>query len=99
LVGVLHAGDRHRPAIAWQRKAAAQRTGMDPVHFCIFMLTSLVLGFIIRTMGLNLFVVSSLTGQPVLTIAKHAFPCVAVMVLIPALIGFVPGISLLFLPK
>jgi C4-dicarboxylate transporter, DctM subunit len=77
----------------------AQQIGMDQVHFCIFMITSLGLGFITPPMGLNLFVVSSLTGQPILTIAKHAFPFVVVMVLISALIGFVPEISLLFLPK
>ena len=40
----------------------AQQIGMDQIHFCIFMVTSLGLGFITPPMGLNLFVVSSLTG-------------------------------------
>ncbi len=72
----------------------AQQIGMDQIHFCIFMVTSLGLGFITPPMGLNLFVVSSLTGQPIMTIARYAFPFVVVMILIAALIGFVPQISL-----
>ena len=72
----------------------AQQIGMDQIHFCIFMVTSLGLGFITPPMGLNLFVVASLTGQPIMTIARYAFPFVVAMVLISALIGFVPQISL-----
>ena len=72
----------------------AQQIGMDQIHFCIFMVTSLGLGFITPPMGLNLFVVASLTGQPIMTIARYAFPFVGVMVLVSALIGFVPSISL-----
>jgi len=72
----------------------AQQIGMDQIHFCIFMVTSLGLGFITPPMGLNLFVVASLTGQPIMTIARYAFPFVAVMVLVSALIGFAPPISL-----
>ena len=72
----------------------AQQIGMDQIHFCIFMVTSLGLGFITPPMGLNLFVVASLTGQPIMTIARYAFPFVVVMVLVSALIGFVPPISL-----
>lgn len=72
----------------------AQQIGMDQIHFCIFMVTSLGLGFITPPMGLNLFVVSSLTGQPIMTIARYAFPFVVVMVFVSALIGFVPQISL-----
>jgi tripartite ATP-independent transporter DctM subunit len=75
----------------------AQKVGMDPVHFCVFMVTSIGLGFITPPMGLNLFVVSSLTGQPILTIAKHAFPYVIVMIVIAAIIGFVPSLSLFLL--
>ena len=72
----------------------AQQIGMDQIHFCIFMVTSLGLGFITPPMGLNLFVVSSLTGQPIMTIARYAFPFVVMMVFVSALIGFVPQISL-----
>jgi len=72
----------------------AQKIGMDPIHFCIFMVTTLGLGFITPPFGLNLFVMSGLTRTPVAQIAKHAFPFVISMVIVSVVIGFVPWISL-----
>lgn len=72
----------------------AQQIGMDPIHFCIFMVTTLGLGFITPPFGLNLFVMSGLTRTPVAQIAKHAFPFVIAMLCASALIGFVPAISM-----
>lgn len=72
----------------------AESIGMDKVHFCIFMITSLGLGFITPPMGLNLFVMAGLTRVPVMAIAARAMPFAVVMVFVSALIGFVPAISL-----
>jgi len=72
----------------------AQQIGMDPIHFCIFMVTTLGLGFITPPFGLNLFVMSGLTRTPVSQIAKHALPFVGAMLIASAVIGFVPAISL-----
>jgi C4-dicarboxylate transporter, DctM subunit len=72
----------------------AQQIGMDPIHFCIFMVTTLGLGFITPPFGLNLFVMSGLTRTPVAQIAKHAFPFVIAMLFASVLIGFVPAISM-----
>lgn len=72
----------------------AQKIGMDPIHFCVFMITTLGLGFITPPMGLNLFVVSGLTGEPIMKIARYCFPFVVMMTLVSILIGFVPQISL-----
>jgi C4-dicarboxylate transporter DctM subunit len=72
----------------------AQKIGMDPIHFCVFMITSLGLGFITPPMGLNLFVVSGLTGEPIMKIARYCFPFVVMMTLVSIVIGFVPQISL-----
>ena len=41
----------------------AKDIGMDPIHFCIFMVTALGVGFITPPLGLNLFVLSGLTGR------------------------------------
>ncbi len=68
--------------------------GMDPIHFCVFMITSLGLGFITPPMGLNLFVMAGLTGQPIMSIAQRAVPFVVAMVLISILVGFLPQLSL-----
>jgi C4-dicarboxylate transporter DctM subunit len=72
----------------------AQKIGMDPIHFCVFMITSLGLGFITPPMGLNLFVMSGLTGVPIIAIARRAFPFVITMVVVSVLVGFVPALSL-----
>jgi C4-dicarboxylate transporter, DctM subunit len=72
----------------------AKQIGMDPIHFCVFMITTLGLGFITPPFGLNLFVMSGLTRTPVTAIAREAFPFVVAMIIVAALIGFVPAISL-----
>ncbi len=72
----------------------AKQIGMDPIHFCVFMITTLGLGFITPPFGLNLFVMSGLTRTPVTAIAREALPFVAAMIVVSALIGFIPAISL-----
>jgi C4-dicarboxylate transporter, DctM subunit len=72
----------------------SQTIGMDPIHFCVFMITSLGLGFITPPMGLNLFVMAGLTGQPIMSIARRAVPFVLVMALIAVVVGFTPQLSL-----
>lgn len=72
----------------------AQRIGMNDVHFCIFMVTSLGIGFITPPLGLNLFVISGITGQSVLSIAARAFPFALSMVVVALLLAFVPELSL-----
>ncbi|RPH63514.1 MAG: TRAP transporter large permease [Burkholderiales bacterium] len=72
----------------------SQAIDMDPIHFCVFMITSLGLGFITPPMGLNLFVMAGLTGQPIMAIARRAVPFVAAMVVISLIVGFAPQLSL-----
>jgi len=72
----------------------AQKVGMDPIHFCVFMITTLGLGFITPPFGLNLFVMSGLTRTPVGAIARYAWPFVAAMVVVSAIVGFFPALSL-----
>lgn len=72
----------------------AQAIGMDQIHFCVFMITSLGLGFITPPMGLNLFVMAGLTGTPIMAIARRAIPFVITMIGISILVGLVPTISL-----
>jgi tripartite ATP-independent transporter DctM subunit len=74
----------------------AQSIGMNDLHFCIFMVTALGIGFITPPLGLNLFVVSGLYGTPVMSIAKYAIPFALMMLIVILLIMFVPWISLVF---
>lgn len=77
----------------------AQEIGMSEVQFCIMMITALGVGFITPPLGLNLFVVSGLTGESILKIAARALPFVFFMLLVVLLIAFLPAMSLSFLPE
>ena len=72
----------------------AQSIGMDDVHFCILMMTTLGIGFITPPLGLNLFVLSGLTGNTVFGIARQAVPFVFGMVCVAVVLAFVPELSL-----
>ena len=72
----------------------AQEIGMNEIHFCIMMVTSLGVGFITPPLGLNLFVVSGLTGTPILKVAGKAVPYVLSMLFVVLLLAFVPQLSL-----
>ncbi|NQU60727.1 MAG: TRAP transporter large permease [Rhodospirillales bacterium] len=72
----------------------AQNIGMNEIHFCIFMVTALGVGFITPPLGLNLFVLSGLTGEPVLKIAWRAIPFVLSMLVVVLLLAFIPWLSL-----
>jgi len=56
--------------------------------------TALGVGFITPPLGLNLFVLSGLTGMPVIRIARQAVPYVAAMLCVVLLLAFVPELSL-----
>ena len=72
----------------------AQKVGIDQIHFCVLMVTTLGLGFITPPFGLNLFVMAGLTRTPITAIARQAFPFVLAMIVVAVIIGFVPELSL-----
>ena len=53
-------------------KPLADNIGMNEIQFCIMMITALGVGFITPPLGLNLFVVSGITGESILKIAYRA---------------------------
>lgn len=72
----------------------AQEIGMNEIHFCVLMITALGVGFITPPFGLNLFVISGITGTPVLSIAARAIPYVLGMLAVVLLLAYVPALSL-----
>ncbi|MFK7867021.1 MAG: TRAP transporter large permease [Alphaproteobacteria bacterium] len=79
-------------------KPLADEIGMNEIQFCIMMITSLGVGFITPPLGLNLFVVSGLTGESILKIAAKAVPFVFFMLLVVLLIAYYPPLSTSLLP-
>lgn len=80
-------------------KPLADNIGMNEIQFCVMMITALGVGFITPPLGLNLFVVSGITGEPILKIASRAVPFVLLMLLVVLMIAFVPAISTSLLPE
>lgn len=72
----------------------AQEIGMNEIQFCIFMVTALGVGFITPPLGLNLFVLSGLTGVRILPIAWKAIPYVLSMLVVVLMLAFIPWLSL-----
>ncbi|MEP0522161.1 MAG: TRAP transporter large permease [Hyphomicrobiales bacterium] len=79
-------------------KPLADQIGMNEIQFCIMMITALGVGFITPPLGLNLFVVSGITGESILKIASRAVPFVFFMLLVVLLIAYVPAVSTILLP-
>lgn len=71
---------------------AAVEIGMSEIHFTVFMVTVLGVGFITPPFGLNLFVMSGITGEPVDKIALKAAPFTIGLLLISLLIAYAPGL-------
>ena len=71
--------------------------GMDPVQFGVIMVVNLAIGFVTPPIGVNLFVASSLTDVPVMTIAKKAMPMIVYFLAALLLITFIPTLSLALL--
>ena len=80
-------------------KPLADNIGMNEIQFCIMMITALGVGFITPPLGLNLFVVSGITGESILKIAWRAVPFVFFMLIVVLLIAFVPAVSTTMLPE
>ena len=76
----------------------AQEIEMNDIQFCIMMITALGVVFITPPLGLNLFVVSGITGESILKIAARAVPFVFFMLIVTLLIAYVPVISTTLLP-
>mgnify|MGYP001058502999 CR=1 FL=1 len=79
-------------------KPLADNIGMNEIQFCIMMITALGVGFITPPLGLNLFVVSGITGESILKIAARAVPFVFFMLIVVLMIAYIPAMSTTLLP-
>ncbi|MGA6924748.1 MAG: TRAP transporter large permease subunit [Desulfosarcina sp.] len=67
-------------------------SGFDPVWFGIYLVLMIELAQITPPVGFNLFVISSLNNDDILTIARSAFPFFMLMVLATVLVTVFPQI-------
>ncbi len=77
---------------------AAQAVGVDLVHFGVIVVVNAMLGLITPPYGLLLFIVASITRQPVGAVIKDIWPFILVLLAALVVITFVPDF-VLFLPR
>ena len=70
--------------------------GYDIVQLGIVMCIALAIGVLTPPVGLNLYVMSSITGEKVMNIARDAVGYVVIMILVAVAVAFIPELSLAF---
>jgi C4-dicarboxylate transporter, DctM subunit len=70
------------------------RYGIDLVHFGIVMVLNIQMGMLTPPFGLNLFVASGITKQPIIKIAMGVLPFLFIMLACLMLVTYIPWISL-----
>ncbi|WP_136808302.1 TRAP transporter large permease [Desulfosediminicola flagellatus] len=76
----------------------AVQLGIDPIHLGIIMVVNMEIGMLTPPVGLNLFVISGITGHSMGWAIKAALPWLLVLMTFLILITYIPQISL-FLPE
>jgi C4-dicarboxylate transporter DctM subunit len=76
----------------------ALQLGIDPIHLGIIMVVNMEIGMLTPPVGLNLFVISGVTGQSMGWAIKACVPWLLVLLTFLVIITYVPQISL-FLPE
>ncbi len=76
----------------------ALQLGIDPIHLGIIMVVNMEIGMLTPPVGLNLFVISGVTGNSMGWAIKACFPWLTVLLVFLVLITYIPQISL-FLPE
>jgi len=72
--------------------------GIDPIHFGIIMILASEVGFMTPPIGEHLFIVSSISGEPLEKIIVYALPYVLTLIVALIIVTFVPAVTL-FLPN
>jgi C4-dicarboxylate transporter DctM subunit len=72
--------------------------GIDPVHFAIVVTVNMELALITAPVGLNLYVLATVSKTPLSVVIKGVNPFLLIMVGLLAVITYVPEVSL-WLPR
>ncbi|MCL1993826.1 MAG: TRAP transporter large permease [Spirochaetes bacterium] len=71
--------------------------GINPVHFGVLMIFCSAIGFVTPPVGMSLFVATSITKIPLLSIAKQTVQFLVLLAIVMVVIILVPEISLILL--
>jgi C4-dicarboxylate transporter, DctM subunit len=76
----------------------AKALGIDLVHFGVVVVVNIMIGLVTPPYGLLLFVIASMTKQPLWAIVREAVPFIVAAIVVLAVISFVPDV-VLWLPR
>lgn len=76
----------------------AVQLGIDPIHLGIIMVVNMEIGMLTPPVGLNLFVISGVTGHSIGWAIRSAAPWLCVLLVFLVIITYIPQVSL-FLPE
>ena len=76
----------------------ATSVGMDPVHFGVVMVLTLMIGLSTPPVGVCLFVASSFAKVPIGKTVKELVPYFAIAIVVLLVVAYIPQLSL-FLPS
>jgi C4-dicarboxylate transporter DctM subunit len=68
--------------------------GLDPVHLGIIIVVNLAVGFVTPPVCMNFFVISTMTGDSIMRVARKAMPLIIAAIAAVLIITFIPGLSL-----
>ncbi len=68
--------------------------GIDPVHFAVVMTINMELALLTAPVGLNLFVLSSVSKTPLSVVTRGVLPLELLLIALLMLVTFVPSLSL-----
>lgn len=67
--------------------------GIDPMHFAVIMVVNIELALLSPPIGLNLFVMSNVTGRPVGEVLRGTIPFFLIMLVLLLLVTYIPALS------
>ncbi|MDX1801549.1 MAG: TRAP transporter large permease [Marinobacter sp.] len=75
-----------------------QQINLDPIQLGAMVVINFAVGMVTPPVGYSIFVASSISGLRVETVARHIWPFMVVLILVVALVAYVPAITL-WLPE
>lgn len=72
--------------------------GISPIHFAVVITINMELALLTPPIGLNLYVLSSISGEPVEEVVKGVWPFIIIMLILLGVVTYIPAISM-FLPN
>lgn len=76
----------------------AEQLGVDPIHFGIIIVVNMEMGLITPPVGMNLYISSGITGEPLYNVLRYSAPWILLVVAVLLIVTYVPWLSL-FLPS